>query len=84
MLHHFPEKLADPYDAKNVYVKESGVPFAGEGLYARRYLKAGDLVCLFNGVRCHKEGRAIIIKADSDEWSDYRLTLSKKAEFCFV
>ena len=42
----------DRYDALNVFVAESGVsPCAGEGLYARRPIAAGKLVCLFNGVR---------------------------------
>ena len=67
----------DPYDGEAVYVKGSSIPFAGEGLYARRQLSEGELVCLFNGVRIRKERRSNVIKAGSDEWSDYRLTLGE-------
>ena len=43
--------LPDPYEARTVYVAESGIAGAGEGLFARRDLAEGQLVALYNGVR---------------------------------
>ncbi len=34
-----------------MYVSASGIPFAGEGLFAKRDLEEGDLAAVFNGVR---------------------------------
>ena len=67
----------DPYETIHVYVGQSRIgPEAGEGLFARKNLHKGQLVCLFNGVRRIKEGRAPkAIDARSEEWSDYRLCL---------
>ena len=67
----------DPYEKAHVYVMPSKIsPEAGEGLYARKAIKKGQLVCLFNGIRRRKEGRGTKpIGANDDEWSDYRLTL---------
>ena len=68
----------DVYEKVHVYVAPSLIsPLAGEGLFARKTIKKGQLVSLFNGVRRHKEGRKTTIGADSEEWSDYRLVLGK-------
>ena len=67
--------LRDPYEEETVFVAPSNIPFAGEGLFARRKIRINELVCLFNGIRCDKPERAKIIHPESDEWSDYRLTL---------
>ena len=68
----------DLYEKVHVYVAPSTIsPLAGEGLFARKTIKKGQLVSLFNGVRRHKEGRKTTIGADSEEWSDYRLVLGK-------
>ena len=68
----------DVYEKVHVYVAPSTIsPMAGEGLFARKTIKKGQLVSLFNGVRRHKEGRKTTIGADSEEWSDYRLVLGK-------
>ena len=48
---------------------------AGEGLYAKKHIRKGQLVCLFNGVRWNKTGHHTRICANDDDWSDYRLTL---------
>lgn len=69
--------VQDPYDQETVYVAESKIPFAGEGLFAKRKISQGELVCLFNGVKCNKIGHTKVIRSDSPEWSDYRLTLDK-------
>ena len=34
-----------------VFVKNSEIPFAGEGLWAKIDIKCGSLVALFNGVK---------------------------------
>ena len=39
--------LRDPYEKRYVYVKESEVPFAGEGLWAKTGIKAGRMCSLF-------------------------------------
>merc|ERR1711976_678425 len=71
----------DVYEKVHVYVAPSmGSPLAGEGLFARKTIKKGQLVSLFNGVRRHKEGRKTTIGADSEEWSYYRLVLDKNTD----
>lgn len=67
----------DRFDALTVYVAPSEIsPEAGEGLFAKRRISEGELVCLFNGIRMSKLGRTCkVVRPDSDEWSDYRLTL---------
>ena len=68
--------LEDPYEKENVYVAPSKIgEAAGEGLYARKHIRKGQLVCLFNGIRCNKPGHHTTIRANDDDWSDYRLTL---------
>ena len=42
-------QLPDPYESKSVQVRESGIPNAGEGLFAREAIKAGRVVAYFNG-----------------------------------
>ena len=66
----------DPYEQIHVYVATSAIsPLAGEGLFAKRALTKGHLICLFNGIRRMKKGRTKAIGAGHEEWSDYRLTL---------
>ncbi len=73
--------ILNSYDAESVVVKESLIPYAGEGLFAKRNFASGELISLFNGIRINKDGcRGKIIRGDDDddeEWSDYRLTLGK-------
>ena len=54
--------VRDPYEARYVYVAESGVPRAGEGLMAKTCIRSGQVCSLFNGVRQHHD--------DSVGWSD--------------
>ena len=68
----------DPYEKIHVYVATSAIsPLAGEGLFAKRTLTKGHLICLFNGIRRIKKARSKAIGALDEEWSDYRLTLGK-------
>jgi len=61
--------VRDPYEHQNVYVANSKIQFAGEGLYAKRELPAGTLVALFNGIRQREVGYA----KKMTEFSDYRI-----------
>jgi len=68
--------LEDPYEQETVYVAPSTIsPHAGEGLFAKRHIRTGELVSLFSGLREIKHGRAVTICATDEAWSDYRLTL---------
>ena len=68
------------FEKIHVYVAPSTIsPLAGEGLFARKTLKKGQLISLFNGIRWRKEGRRPkAIQAGSEDWSDYRLTLGTR------
>lgn len=43
--------LPDPFEEKRVYVKESTIPSAGQGLFAKRDFSEGDVCSFYNGVR---------------------------------
>ena len=43
--------LEDVHDAKTVYVAESSIPGAAEGVFLRRDLGKGSLAAIYNGVR---------------------------------
>ena len=49
--------VRDLYEHSRVYVSQSRIPFAGEGLYAKQALEAGSLIALFNGVRIRDNSR---------------------------
>jgi len=69
--------LQDPYEKRHVFVKQSQIPFAGEGLWAKTDIKAGQLIALFNGVRQrHVWG----VMAHNLAWSDYRINLEKDVD----
>ena len=46
--------LEDVHDAKTVYVAESSIPGAAEGVFLRRDLDKGSLAAIYNGVRIVK------------------------------
>jgi len=73
-------QLADEYESEMVYVKQSRIPYAGEGLYAARDIEEGQLVCLFNGNRIAKVNNKSCIKWGDEGWSDFRLTLDKSTD----
>ncbi|XP_071743458.1 histone-lysine N-methyltransferase SETD7 isoform X5 [Lepeophtheirus salmonis] len=73
--------LTDPFEDDNVYILPSSIgELAGEGLYAKKLIPSGSLVCLFNGIRKTKYGLVKRIKPSDEEWSDYRLTLDKSTD----
>jgi len=43
--------VRDPYEASTVQVRSSQVDGGGEGLYANRDIKKGDIVAFYNGIR---------------------------------
>ena len=45
------EKISDPHERKAVYVGESSIMSAGEGLFARRSFDDEQLVSYFGGVK---------------------------------
>ena len=47
--------LEDVHDAKTVYVAESSIPGAAEGVFLRRDLGKGSLAAIYNGVRMVKQ-----------------------------
>jgi histone-lysine N-methyltransferase SETD7 len=61
--------VRDPYEHQTVYVAKSKIEFAGEGLFAKRFIPAGTLVALFNGIRQRETG----IMKKMTEFSDYRI-----------
>ena len=67
---HVPAKncsLRDLWDVLHVYVAPSKVEFAGEGLFARRKIKKGSLVAVFNGSRKRQFRQSLV----TEEFSDY-------------
>ncbi|XP_023332051.1 uncharacterized protein LOC111704142 isoform X2 [Eurytemora carolleeae] len=84
---HCPAKnlhLRDIIDIINVYVDQSNIPYAGEGLFAKKFIKKGELVVLFNGARKRKISR----EHQFEEFSDYCIrvdsVLSLDIPECFV
>ena len=62
--------LEDTHDAKTVYVAESSIPGAAEGVFLRRDLTKGSLAAIYNGVRMTtREAR----KRKEDRKSMYRI-----------
>ncbi|XP_028816123.1 histone-lysine N-methyltransferase SETD7 isoform X1 [Denticeps clupeoides] len=62
--------LPDPYEGKHVYVAQSLIPGAGEGLFAKTNAKSDTVVAFYNGVRItHSE-------VDSRDWSMNGNTIS--------
>ena len=68
--------VRDPYEKRYVYVKESGVALAGEGLWAKTGVRTGQVCALFNGVRQHHLWGCAAM-ADNQPWSDYRIGCEK-------
>ena len=63
--------LRDPYEAENVVVRESNIPGAGDGLYAVRPLKKGQLVALYAG-QVFGDGDEIAYQSLCDRIKDTR------------
>ncbi|XP_065177251.1 histone-lysine N-methyltransferase SETD7-like [Sycon ciliatum] len=56
--------IPDRYESATAYVAPSQIPNSGEGLFAKRQLKAGELVAYYNGVRLSHS------TVDSRDWSE--------------
>ena len=70
---HIPAQncnIRDLWDILHVYVGQSRIEFAGEGLFARRPITKSSLVAVFNGARKRHYKRA-----DFEEFSDYCIGL---------
>src|SRR5690349_2779093 len=66
--------LRDPYEEERVYVAPSTLLGAGEGLFAKRKVKAGEVATFYNGFRLtHSE-------VDARDWSQNSNTLSLDEE----
>ncbi|CAG9464201.1 unnamed protein product [Pedinophyceae sp. YPF-701] len=63
----------DPYEAWTVRVGASRIAGAGEGLFARRDVSAGELCALYSGMRCAQA------EVDAREWDACENTLSLDA-----
>ncbi|XP_033615933.1 histone-lysine N-methyltransferase SETD7 isoform X2 [Fukomys damarensis] len=62
--------LPDPYEAERVYVSESLIPNAGEGLFSKVAMEPNTVVSFYNGVRItHQE-------VDNRDWALNGNTLS--------
>lgn len=63
----------DLYEQDKVYVAQSGIPGAGEGLFTRKELPSNSVISFYNGVRLSHE------EVDSREWSlnDCTITLDE-------
>ena len=70
----------DLYEERTVRVAASSVSGAGEGLFARRNLSPGHLVCLFSGSKVYKDNNKKSLKFGDSEWSDFRITLDKSVD----
>jgi len=68
------------HEDETVYVAMSSVVGAGEGLFARRNIRCGELVSLFSGTKIYKDSNKKSVKYGDDDWSDFRLTLDKSVD----
>merc|ERR1712181_134025 len=59
--------LCEPWEHQRVQARDSDMDDAGEGLFAKKSLKQGELVALMNGARSPPSLH--------QEWSDYRIKL---------
>ncbi|ORX92275.1 SET domain-containing protein [Basidiobolus meristosporus CBS 931.73] len=62
--------LPDPYETSRVYVKPSLIPGSGEGLFAKRGLRKGEVASFYNGIRITHE------EVDARDWSQNDNTIS--------
>ncbi|XP_072898824.1 histone-lysine N-methyltransferase SETD7 isoform X1 [Hemitrygon akajei] len=62
--------LADPYENERVYVAESLIPNAGEGLFAKIAAEPDTVMAFYNGIRITHE------EVDSRDWSLNSNTIS--------
>lgn len=65
--------LRDQYEQEQVYVRQSGIPYAGEGLYAKHDIEEGALIALFNGVKIREVHGT---RGITSKFTDYKIGLT--------
>jgi hypothetical protein len=66
--------IRDPYEHQTVYVaKSKQCEYAGEGIFAKRLIRKGSLVAIFNGLR----QRDPMYTKNIPAFSDYRIALDR-------
>ena len=68
-------RLSDPYEDRNVYVAQSGVAGAEEGLFARRNLEVHQVIAFYNGEKVRPD------QAQSDSWEDNSYKIFDPSDF---
>ncbi len=63
--------LRDPFEHEQVYVSCSRIPYAGEGLFAKKSIAEGGLVALFNGVKMRD-----VTGRTKTAFTDYKIALT--------
>ncbi|XP_023347759.1 histone-lysine N-methyltransferase SETD7 isoform X2 [Eurytemora carolleeae] len=66
-------KQRDMFENISVYISQSRVQGAGEGLFAKSRIQKENIICFFNGVRKRKLFRTVA--GVDEEFSDYRIEL---------
>jgi len=69
--------LPEPYEQRYVYVADSQTEGAGEGLWVKTDIRAGQIAAVFNGLR---QRDLPGVKSGSKTWSDYRISCNKEID----
>jgi len=69
--------LPEPYEQRYVYVADSQTEGAGEGLWVKADIRAGQIAAVFNGLR---QRDLPGVKSGAKAWSDYRISCSKEID----
>ena len=68
-------RLTDPYEDRNVYVAQSGLVGAEEGLFARRNLEVHQVIAFYNGEKVRPD------QVQSDSWDDNSYKIFDPSDF---
>nr|ADD38189.1 Histone-lysine N-methyltransferase SETD7 [Lepeophtheirus salmonis] len=68
--------LADPYESFFVFVKESKISGAGQGLFAKISVASGTVLAFYNGIR----KPSVSLSESSFEDTPYKISLSKQTD----
>ena len=68
-------RLTDPYEDRNVYVAQSGLAGAEEGLFARRNLEVHQVIAFYNGEKVRPD------QVQSDSWDDNSYKIFDPSDF---
>ena len=68
-------RLTDPYEDRNVYVAQSGLEGAQEGLFARRSLEIHQVIAFYNGEKIRPG------QVQSDSWDDNSYKIFDPSDF---